>query len=48
MTEKSIVVGVDASEGELVARPGTAAETIEAEAVHWPADLIVVGSHGKT
>jgi len=35
------------AETDRVARRGVAAETIEAEAAGWPADLIVVGSHGK-
>lgn len=35
------------AETDRVTRRGVAAETIEAEAAGWPADLIVVGSHGK-
>lgn len=34
-------------ETDRVIRRGVAAETIETEAAGWPADLIVVGSHGK-
>ncbi len=35
------------AETDKVTRRGPAAETIEAEAAGWPADLVVVGSHGK-
>lgn len=33
---------------DTVVREGSAAEVILAEAERWPADLIVVGSHGRT
>jgi nucleotide-binding universal stress UspA family protein len=38
---------VQSPKAEKVTRYGTAVETILQEATDWPADLVVVGSHGK-
>ncbi|HYT71690.1 MAG TPA: universal stress protein [Gemmatimonadales bacterium] len=35
------------AESDLMTPRGTAVEMIEAEAAGWPADVVVVGSHGK-
>ena len=39
---------VETSGGELIVRIGPTVSTIEDEATSWRADLVVVGSHGKT
>jgi nucleotide-binding universal stress UspA family protein len=39
---------VETSGGELVVRLGPTVATIEQEAAAWHADLVVVGSHGKS